>query len=116
MALDYKDIQKCIKRNKPTNYPNPDDFDNYDDYAEAYDDEKQFYMQHIATLLDYKTYEDMLTDLDVTNIEDAEYDLFEFYYNNMVNEDYFDMDDGYYDDCDELDSDYDYDSYNNRYD
>ena len=113
MAIDYKTITKTIKNNPPTTYyPDPDNYDNYDDYADAYDDEKEFYMQNIAKILGYNTYDAMFNDLEGNTLDEAESDLFDFFYDTMVKEDYFDED--VYDDYERDDYD-DYDSYGGGY-
>lgn len=108
MELDYKNIKKAIKSNPPTTYyPNPDDFEEYDEYAEAYDDAKDLYMSNIARSLGYSGYKEMFKSLGDVNLDDAEEDLFGFFYENMVADDYYDWkyasdddDDNYYDDED----------------
>ena len=101
---DIRDIKKCIKQNKPDgSYPDPDDFEDYEEYAEAYDNEKASYMRYISTLFNFKSVDEMLKAVYPDNPEEAEYELFEFFYDNMVNEDYFDVDDysdDYYNDED----------------
>ena len=111
MAIDYKTIKKCIKKNLSNiQYPDPDEFEDFDDYQDAYDDEKTFYMQHIATVLGYSNYTDMFKDLgDSVDLDEAEDELFGFFYDSMVREDYYDAEP--YDDYD----DYDDDEYNDDY-
>ena len=112
---DINDIRNCIKQNSPDDfYPDPDDYDDYEEYAAAYDNEKNNYMRYISKFFKFGSVDKMLSAVYPNNPEDAEYELFEFFYDNMVKEDYFDMDeysddDDYYDDNDYYGSDdYDY--------
>lgn len=112
--MTFKEIQKTIKKNPATEfYPDPDEFESYEDYEEAYHEDRDTYIQHIAEILGYALVDDMFEDIEgVIDEEDAKEDLFGFFYDRMVMPDYFESDYDNYDDYND-----EYDDYNgNDYD
>lgn len=109
--LTFKEVQKTIKHNPPTEfYSDPDDFDSYEEYEEAYQEDCDTYIQHIAEVLGYTLSNDMFDDIEGTlDIEDKKEDLFGFFFDRMVMPDYFETEyDDYNDDYDSYNDDYDY--------